>query len=95
MKKTTRELLQFALKRFGYQSKPISFGDYVITYDLSVPTIKKQGKGVGVAVEGQIYINDLLERFLFGRAVEKNFRAIVAFIDDYILKTFQEKMAVK
>ena len=91
MKKTTQELLRFALQRLDYKSKPIVFWDYTILYNYSASIIKKYWREIGVVVEGYIYINSPFERFLFSRAVEKNLWEITVFSSNHIREIVDTK----
>lgn len=91
MKKTTQELIKYIFQRMDFNSKPIIFWDYTVAYDYPTLSIKKFWREVGVVVEGKIYINSSLERFLFGRAIEKNLGEITLFLNHYIGKIVEEK----
>ena len=91
MKKTTQELIKYVFQRMNFNSNPIIFWNYTVTYDYPTLGIKKFWREVGVVVEGEIYINNPIERFLFGRAIEKNLGEITVFLSHYIGKVVEEK----
>lgn len=91
MKKTTQELIKYVFQRMNFNSNPIVFWNYTVTYDYPTLSIKKFWREVGVVVEGEIYINSPLERLLFGRAIEKNLGEITVFLSHYIGKVVEEK----
>lgn len=74
-----------------YNSNPITFWEYTVSYSYPTLSIKKFWREVGVVVEGEIYINSHLERFLFGRAIEKNLGEITVFLSHYVGRMVEMK----